>query len=418
MRIWHVAVAAWVGALALAGAAPAGAAQSTVSSGLASPPKWAVGRTVHFEASSAAAAGSTGSPAAGLAAAPPGPPPPGLLNSLGPILYNEGGGGVQHSPHVYAIFWGTNWGKSPGTETKAGVLKLYEGYSETAYEGILTQYFDATGRIGRTVSVTAYSDASVEAPTSLNDAKVQAEVAKAIEANKWSAEINNQFVVFPAPGSTYEKAFTEGKSFCAYHGVTKEGVKGAVYALIPYQGDLPFSENCLDSDVEKSPVHKTSKSASHEFAEAATDPDLNTWHNVFEVADLCDEEADLELPDGAWAQDLYDDHTNTCSHEDDEPPHVYAVTVLPPENEVTNSGAKLEATVNAEDLETTYGFEYGTTRSYGSKTTTAKAGSGITNQKVTATLTGLKAETEYDVRITATNSTGTTVGKNKTFKTT
>ncbi len=410
-RFVALAAVASVGLSALAwGGARAHAAGNPVSTGLASPPAWAVGGRVHFYPG-VAPSGSSGGPSA---RGPGGGPPPVKLGA-GPLLYNEGGGGVQHSPHVYAIFWGSNWSKAPGTEAKAMLLKLYEGLSKKAYEGILTQYFDATGRISPTVAVTAYVDTALSAPSSVNDAKVQAEVSSAIEVNKWTAEINNQFVVLPAPGSTYEEAFTKG-GFCGYHGLTKEGVKGAVYTFVAYQGDEPFSAKCLEGDFEKSPIFETSTVASHEFAESATDPDLNTWHTpTEEVADICRGENNLELPDGAWAQNLFDDHLNNCFHEDLEPPHVYAITKEA--SEVTSGEAKLNGVVNAEGAETKYAFEYGTTTAYGSKTTEVSAGSGVTNQSASSVVKGLTTKTEYHFRVLAKNATGTTPGKDKTLKT-
>jgi hypothetical protein len=407
MKLWRVALAA--GLTVLTWGAEAQAAPSLVSSGLVSPPAWTAGRSIHFNPSSTAVPSVAGGP---LAQERPGAPPPVKLGA-GPLLYNEGGGGVEHSPHVYAIFWGSNWNKAPGTEAEAMVVKLYEGLTSSAWEGILTQYFDATGRIGRTVALTSYTDTSVGAPSTVNDAKAQAEVASAIATNKWTAEINNQFVVFTAPGSTYEKGF--GSEFCGYHGLTKEG--GVVYTLVPYQGDEPFSAGCTTSgDFEKSPIFETSTVASHEFAESATDPDLNTWHTPREeVADICRGEGNLELPSGAWAQNIYDDHTNTCSHADLEPPFVYAVTKIP--SEVTTSSAKLEGTVNPEGLETKYNFEYGTTTSYGKTTTAVSAGSTVKNQAASTVISGLAGKTEYHVRIVATNSSGSTTGLDKTFKT-
>ena len=101
------------------------------------------------------------------------------------------------------------------------------------------------------------------------------------------------------------------KTACAWHGITS---KGAIYDFVPYQGDKPLDEEgsgCVATgNPSKEPVKKTSKSASHEYAEAATDPELDTWFTLVgeEIADLCSEENDLELPDGAWAQNLYDDH--------------------------------------------------------------------------------------------------------------
>jgi hypothetical protein len=385
-------------------------AASPVSTGLASPPAWAAGRRIHFYPSPAASGFSSGLSAHTLGG---GPPP--IKLGIGPILYNEGGGGVEHSPHIYAIFWGSNWNAAPGTEAKTMVLKLFEGLSNTAYQGILTQYFDSTGRVGKTVAVTSYTDTSVTAPSTVNDAKIQAEVTKAIETNSWTAEINNQFVVLTAPSSTYATGF--GKSLCGYHGLTKEGVVGAVYAFVPYQGDEPFKLQCTETgDFEKSPIFETSTVASHEYAEMATDPDLNTWHTpTEEVADICRGENNLELPDGAWAQNLQDNHLNNCVHEDLEPPFVYAITKIA--TEITATKAKLEGVVNPEGLATTYIFEWGTTKSYGNKTSVVSAGSTRTNQAASATISGLTSATEYHYRLVATNSTGTTNGLDKTFKT-
>jgi len=380
--------------------------------GVAHPPAWAAGRRIHFDPSSAAASSfSSGLPAQAFSGGPP--PPVKLL--FGPLLYSESGGGVEHSPHIYAIFWGSNWNKAPGTEAKTMVLKLFEGVSNTAYEGILTQYFDATGRVGKTVAVTSYIDTSVAAPSSVNDAKVQAEVAKAIETNSWTAEINHQFMVFTAPGSTYETGFQ--KNFCGYHALTKEGVVGAVYGFVAYPGDEPFASGCLTEDTEKSAIHKTSKTASHEFAEMATDPTLNTWNTSLgaEVSDICLGENDFELPSGGWAQNQQDNHLNNCVSEDLEPPFVYVVSK--PASEITKTTAKVEGTVNSESLETTYIFEWGTTKSYGSKTSPVSAGSGRTNKNVSTTLSGLTSGTEYHWRIVATNSTGTSPSLDKTFKT-
>jgi len=63
-----------------------------------------------------------------------------------PLLYHEGKG-VQHTPKLNVIFWGKNWEKAPGSEVKAQLLSMYEGLSASAWQGVLTQYFDSTGRI-------------------------------------------------------------------------------------------------------------------------------------------------------------------------------------------------------------------------------------------------------------------------------
>jgi hypothetical protein len=84
---------------------------------------------------------------------------------------------------------------------------------------------------------------------------------------------------------------------------------------------------------------------------------------------------------------------------------------------VTETEETVHGTVDPEGAETKYYFEYGTTKSYGSKTAEASAGSGSSPVEETKTITGLTGGTTYDYRIVATNTHGTTDGANKEFKT-
>lgn len=84
---------------------------------------------------------------------------------------------------------------------------------------------------------------------------------------------------------------------------------------------------------------------------------------------------------------------------------------------ITPTSAKLNGTVSANGLATTWWFEYGTTTAYGSKTPSRSAGSGTSAQKEAGTITRLKAATVYHFRIVASNSGGTTRGADRTFST-
>ncbi|MGO8904736.1 MAG: hypothetical protein ACLQMH_03845 [Solirubrobacteraceae bacterium] len=399
-------------------ACPGPCSRESAVTGLAQAPAWVGAHSIHFEPSSPAASAYRQGAGQVFDAGAPRDLVGGLEGgeAEGPLLYHEGGGGVQHEPNVHLILWGSNFNTTtPGGEVRAMISELLEGLSDSPYGGIITQYFDSTGRVSSTAKVTPYTDESVTAPTSVNAAKVEAEVARAIAANKWTSEANAQFMVLTAPGSTYERAF--GTEFCAYHGVTSAG---AIYSFIPYQGDPPFSTNgCLNVDQQHNPVHKTSKSASHEYAEAATDPRLDTWYSSGgeEVADICQSEIDLQLPDGAWVQNLYDDHLNACVHEDALPPEVYAITESAAN--VTSTGATLRGIVNPESLKATYRFEYGTSTTYGASAPVAAATvqAGVTNQAASQAITGLKPETTYHYRLLATNSSGTTAGRDRTLRT-
>ena len=74
------------------------------------------------------------------------------------------------------------------------------------------------------------------------------------------------------------------------------------------------------------------------------------------------------------------------------------------------SSVTLSGSVNPSGSDTKYWFEYGTTIAYGSKTAVVDAGSATTASQVSATLTGLKADTEYVFRLVASNEFGTSAG--------
>ncbi len=88
-------------------------------------------------------------------------------------------------------------------------------------------------------------------------------------------------------------------------------------------------------------------------------------------------------------------------------------------SEITTRGAKLSGKVNPTGLATTYQFEYGTTTAYGASAPVPGKGigAGIEEQDASETIGGLKLGTIYHYRLAATNSEGTTFGKDKTFTT-
>ena len=84
---------------------------------------------------------------------------------------------------------------------------------------------------------------------------------------------------------------------------------------------------------------------------------------------------------------------------------------------ITSSEATLNGTVNSNGVETRYYFEYGPTTSYGTSTEMVNAGSGMSTVKESQAISGLTGSTTYHYRIVATNSLGTSDGKDLAFKT-
>ena len=79
--------------------------------------------------------------------------------------------------------------------------------------------------------------------------------------------------------------------------------------------------------------------------------------------------------------------------------------------------ATLTGTVNPNGEATTYYFEYGTTRRYGSRTADTSAGSGRSARRVEVRVEGLAPNTLYHFRLVASNPSGVRSGADQTFRT-
>src|SRR4051812_45045382 len=84
---------------------------------------------------------------------------------------------------------------------------------------------------------------------------------------------------------------------------------------------------------------------------------------------------------------------------------------------VTANSAQLRGTVNPKGAATTYYFEYGVTRRYGSRTPDANAGKGTKNVNAVGDVGGLRPATTYHYRLVASNPSGVTSGADRAFTT-
>jgi hypothetical protein len=84
---------------------------------------------------------------------------------------------------------------------------------------------------------------------------------------------------------------------------------------------------------------------------------------------------------------------------------------------VGKGGATLRGTVNPNGQATTYRFDIGKTTAYGMQTPVASAGSGEAAVAASHAIGGLAPSTTYHFRLRATNSYGTAVGGDRTFRT-
>jgi hypothetical protein len=84
---------------------------------------------------------------------------------------------------------------------------------------------------------------------------------------------------------------------------------------------------------------------------------------------------------------------------------------------VGQSTVVLNGSVNPRGAATTYFFQYGITRLYGSNTAAASAGAGRRGVRVSAAVGGLAPATTYHFRLVAQNAQGLRFGGDRTFRT-
>jgi hypothetical protein len=84
---------------------------------------------------------------------------------------------------------------------------------------------------------------------------------------------------------------------------------------------------------------------------------------------------------------------------------------------IGDTSARLNGKVTPNGASTTWYFEYGTTTSYGSKTSSKSAGSGTDSTSVSSTVSNLTRGTTYHFRLVATSASGTATGGDQSFTT-
>jgi hypothetical protein len=86
--------------------------------------------------------------------------------------------------------------------------------------------------------------------------------------------------------------------------------------------------------------------------------------------------------------------------------------------EIGYASAVLSGSVNPNGANTSYYFQYGPTKAYGSQTSIADAGSGTSANTVRLAIAGLQPITVYHYRLVAVNASGVSTGSDNAFKTT
>ncbi len=228
------------------------------------------------------------------------------------------GGPVMHSVTNYAIFWLPSgyhfdtptidppYPNASDANYEALVGRYFRDLTGTAYYSIIQQYTDLSGAPGLTagfggswVDTSPYPNSEGSKANPLQDSDIEAEVARAMSTNGWSAgDGNNGFFVF-----TGQNVFScagsscSYKDYCAYHSAFQASVgQDIVYANIPDPGNADTG-TCLATAAAGAPAPNGGAFAdsavnlvAHEGFESATDPAFNGWYyqdTDHEIGDEC-----------------------------------------------------------------------------------------------------------------------------------
>jgi hypothetical protein len=251
-----------------------------IASGLA----WIAACAAEPEDTSAALQASSGSPGGAPSAEPwarAGDMP--AVAAAGPVSYHSGP--VISNARVTVVYWNS------AVAFQSSLPSFYAGVTNSKYFDLYNEYRTSTQGIGRGSLVAAVVDPSPPSGTTVSDAQITAELQRLIGAGTIATPGSNDlYMVHFPPGfvvlrSGFHSCPSTGTefSFCGYHSwfpFNSTTVRYGVITDVEACGTL-----CGPGDG----LGNTTSTASHELAEAVTDPQGNAWFasDGEEIADLC-----------------------------------------------------------------------------------------------------------------------------------
>ncbi|HTR91206.1 MAG TPA: ricin-type beta-trefoil lectin domain protein [Trebonia sp.] len=358
---------------ALAGAAAAPAAATAATHMVTATSLGGVVRPV----SAAAAAARSGTGSASTGPASTGAPAASCREPDCNLGYH--GGRVQHSPHVYLLFWGPKWKTAAAEKAAASYLqKFFKGLGKSPQDNwsvAIMQYADSKGHLA--VGKAEYAGTHIDAGTppktvTLND--LGNEANKAFKFFGIKDPDDAQVVVAPQSGTCY-KATSLGQfegncgkplaassatlNYCAYHTYNYDTATPNLFLpwiTLPFQPDA--KTDCGMGYINTPGTFDGfSVVAGHESAETATDPKESAWYDSNdltsggEVADKCswggsnwgdkDPKGDVKLATGTFAmQSLWSNAAGGCVMSGK-----LNITATPPAPQSSLLGSKVSLTV-------------------------------------------------------------------------
>jgi len=192
------------------------------------------------------------------------------------------GGSVQTSPHIYVVFWGSQWNNNDPSQEASTLETFYAALDNSTWSATDTQYCQgvASGTVfcngagtaagNAPMFVSYWYDNATAAPTHPKQSQIAAEAVNAaghFGITSASANLNVQYVIATATGNN-SSGF--GTQYCAWHSSTSSTYGNLSYTNLPYITDA--GANCGANFNNLGPDAGITIVAGHEMAESVTDP--------------------------------------------------------------------------------------------------------------------------------------------------
>jgi hypothetical protein len=200
------------------------------------------------------------------------------------LFYNGGVGGigVETSPKVYLVLWGSQWNNNDPSGEAATEQSFLQGVGGSSWLNSVTQYCQgvAAGTIscgaggqhaGNPSNILAgtWSDNGSVAPSHPTQSQLAAEAVRAAQHfgnTTGSSNASTQYVIATAHGNN---ASGFGTQYCAWHSSTSSSVGNVAYTNLPYMTDAGAS--CGANFNGLGPKAGMTIVEGHELAETITD---------------------------------------------------------------------------------------------------------------------------------------------------
>ncbi|KAJ3031329.1 UNVERIFIED_CONTAM: hypothetical protein HDU68_005071 [Siphonaria sp. JEL0065] len=285
-----------------------------------------------------------------------------------------GGGPVLPNVEIFPVYFGAD------TLFQAQTTTFYDGIAKSSLMDMMAQYSTSTQKIGRGSVVGSYV-VTDNTKKSITESDITAYLKKLV-ANGTIRPNANTYVPFHLPPSVSISG--QCSTFCAFHNSVSTSAGQVAYGVIPDQSGA--CKGCGGAGGQGDAFRAVTDSASHELAEAVTDPQPTSGWNGSggEIGDLCNPTSGFVTgPDGVswYIQGEWSNALNACWLGDSSNPGTKTTTTTTKGSTTTTTTTVVKTTGAASSTTTT------TTKVPVTSAATTKTTTTTTTKVVTTTTT-------------------------------